>query len=111
MASYRVAEREIPADKEGYLRNLDDWSREVAEVIARAEGIALTAAHWEILEQLRSFYQQYELAPGMRPLLNHLKLHLDKSKAQSIYLLRLFPGSPAKIACKIAGLPRPANCL
>ena len=28
-----------------------------------------------------------------------------------MYLLKLFPGSPAKLASKIAGLPKPDNCL
>ena len=28
-----------------------------------------------------------------------------------IYLMSLFPGSPAKLGSKIAGLPKPENCL
>ncbi|MCZ6459336.1 MAG: TusE/DsrC/DsvC family sulfur relay protein, partial [Gammaproteobacteria bacterium] len=36
---------------------------------------------------------------------------LGAEKGTSIYLLKLFPGSPAKLLAKIAGLPRPTNCL
>lgn len=111
MNRYTIAGRDIPTDKEGYLRNLEDWSPLVAETIASAEGIELNRAHWEVLEQLRTFYQQYEISPAMRPLTKYLGEHLGAEKARSIYLLRLFPGSPAKLASKIAGLPRPANCL
>jgi tRNA 2-thiouridine synthesizing protein E len=36
---------------------------------------------------------------------------LGEDKGTSIYLLGLFPGNPAKVAAKIAGLPRPTNCI
>lgn len=98
-------------DKDGFLANLDDWNNAVADELAASEGISLTEAHWEILNALRSFYQEFDVSPAMRPLSKYLKLHLGADKASSIYLLRLFPGSPAKIAAKIAGLPRPENCL
>jgi tRNA 2-thiouridine synthesizing protein E len=47
----------------------------------------------------------------MRPLVKYIGQRLGKEKGNSIYLLQLFPGSPAKLASKIAGLPRPENCL
>ena len=47
----------------------------------------------------------------MRALVNYVRLKLGPDKGRSIYLLKLFPGSPAKIGSKIAGLPKPANCL
>ncbi|MDP4652293.1 MAG: TusE/DsrC/DsvC family sulfur relay protein, partial [Haliea sp.] len=46
-----------------------------------------------------------------RPLVKWVKLHLGADCGRSVYLLSLFPGSPAKIASKIAGLPKPDNCL
>jgi len=98
-------------DKEGFLLELDRWSPAVATQIASSEGIALTPAHWEILEPLRDYYQQFDGSPAMRALVAYLKPKLGRDKANSIYLLSLFPGSPAKIACKIAGLPKPDNCL
>lgn len=111
MNGYTVDGRLIPADKEGYLRLLSDWSPAVAEAIATREGIALTEAHWEVITELREFYRLYEVSPAMRPLVNFLAQRLGKEKGRSIYLLQLFPGSPAKLVSKIAGLPRPANCL
>ena len=47
----------------------------------------------------------------MRALVKYVRLRLGDDKGRSIYLLRLFPGSPAKIGSRIAGLPKPANCL
>ncbi|WP_286238581.1 TusE/DsrC/DsvC family sulfur relay protein [Neptuniibacter halophilus] len=101
----------IAFDDEGYLRNLADWSPAVAEQVASAEGIELSAAHWEIIEVIRDFYQQFELSPAMRPLVKAVAIKLGPEKGKSIYLMKLFPGSPAKLVAKIAGLPKPDNCL
>lgn len=101
----------IEYDEEGYLRNLADWDKSVAEVLAQEEEITLTSEHWEIIELIRDFYQQFEHSPAMRPLVKAVKLKLGADKGKSIYLMKLFPGSPAKVIAKIAGLPKPDNCL
>ena len=98
-------------DREGFLRNLSDWSPDVAEQIARNEGIVLSPAHWEILQLLRDYYREFDASPAMRPLVKYCKVRLGPDKGRSIYLLKLFPGSPAKVGSKIAGLPKPDNCL
>jgi tRNA 2-thiouridine synthesizing protein E len=98
-------------DREGFLRNLQDWNPQVAEQIAAAEGIELSPAHWEILELLRGSYARFEASPAMRALVKYAGQELGAEKGRSIYLLSLFPGSPAKLGCKIAGLPKPDNCL
>ena len=105
---------EMPAsafDKEGFLRRLPDWSPEVAEQIARADGIFLGENHWEILLLLREYYREFDSSPAMRPLVKYCCNKLGVDKGNSLYLLALFPGSPAKIGSKIAGLPKPDNCL
>lgn len=98
-------------DKEGFLRDLADWSPAVAEQVARAEGITLTEAHWEVLHLLRAYYAEFDSSPAMRALVKYCGLKLGADKGRSIYLLSLFPGSPAKLGSKIAGLPKPDNCL
>jgi tRNA 2-thiouridine synthesizing protein E len=106
-----VAGQNIATDKEGYLKDMHDWSVTVAEAIAQTEDLSLSNDHWEIIHLLRRFYAEFELSPAMRPLVKYVALHLGKAKGNRIYLLTLFPPSPAKIASKLAGLPRPANCL
>lgn len=91
--------------------NLHEWNPEVAYIIAEQEGIILTPAHWEIIRVIREYYEEFDLSPAMRPLVKYTTLKLGPEKGKSVYLLTLFPGSPPKIAAKIAGLPRPANCL
>ncbi|RDE25317.1 TusE/DsrC/DsvC family sulfur relay protein [Motiliproteus coralliicola] len=111
MPQILINEQPIELDAEGFLRQLDDWSPEVAEQLAQNEGLELTQEHWEIIELLRAFYQEFELSPAMRILVKQVKNQLGTEKGNSMHLMRLFPGSPAKVASKIAGLPKPTNCL
>ena len=101
----------LALDKEGFLHDLGDWSHEVAEQLAENEDVKLTDAHWEIIHLLRQFYQDTGISPSMRIFVKLTKKNLGIEKGNSIYLLGLFPNSPAKLAAKIAGLPRPTNCL
>ena len=98
-------------DKEGFLRELSQWSPAVACQIAAAEQLELTPAHWEVLYLLRDYYRDYDSSPAMRALVRYCAIHLGTDKGRSIYLMSLFPGSPAKSGSKIAGLPKPDNCL
>ena len=111
MQTLIVGERSLALDKEGYLQNLADWDESVAHALAERDNIELTPAHWEILHLLREFHQRFEHSPPMRVLVKSVKQSLGEDKGNSIYLLQLFPGSPAKLAARIAGLPRPTHCL
>ena len=98
-------------DKLGFLRNLNDWSPDVAAQIADSEGISLSEQHWELIAVIRAYYQEYDSSPAMRPLVKYTTKKLGPEKGKSVYLLSLFPQSPAKVCSKIAGLPKPDNCL
>ena len=101
----------VALDEHGFLRNVADWTPALAERFEPEEGIALTPAHWEIIELLRRYYARFDSSPAMRALVKFVRLELGADKGRSIYLLKLFPGSPARVASRIAGLPKPANCL
>ncbi len=111
MTTLNTGNQTVELDNEGFLRELDDWNPTVATELARRELISLTDDHWKVIELLRSFYLEYQIAPAMRILVKQVRLQLGKEKGSSLYLLQLFPGSPTKIASKIAGLPKPTNCL
>ncbi|MFG6666589.1 TusE/DsrC/DsvC family sulfur relay protein [Halomonas sp. HNIBRBA4712] len=101
----------IKLDPEGYLVNQNDWNSDVATSLAAEEGIKLEAAHWEIIEVVRDFYARFEMAPAMRPLVKATRQALGEEKGSSIYLMSLFPESPARRVARLAGLPKPTNCL
>ena len=112
MKNYLLAGRKrILLDKEGYLRNLDDWQINIATQLAANEKITLNPAHMEIIHLLRDFYRQHQHSPATRALVNLVARELGSDKGKSIYLMKLFTGSPAKMASKIAGLPKPDNCI
>ncbi len=101
----------IEFDKEGFLKNLKEWNEALAKTIALNEGITITPAHLEVIYLLRDSYNKHKVALANRPFVKLVKNNLGSDKGNSIYLLTLFPESPAKICAKIAGLPKPANCL
>lgn len=103
--------RDIELDGDGFLRDFEAWNDAVAEAFAAQAHITLTDAHREIIALLRRYYREFEQSPAMRPFVNYVKRELGPDKGNSIYLMQLFPGSPAKLAARIAGLPRPEHCL
>lgn len=99
-----------PVDKDGFLRNLTDWSEDVAQELANQDEINLSEEHWEIINLVRDYYSQYKLSPITRTLVKIVKREFGGDKGNSIYLMQLFSSKPAKLVSKIAGLPKPSNC-
>ena len=98
-------------DENGFLLDRDKWTPDIAAAFAAEEGIELTDAHWQILGCLRDFHQEFGDSPANRALVNYVKVHLGVEQGNSLYLMGLFPGSPARVGSRIAGLPKPKNCL
>jgi tRNA 2-thiouridine synthesizing protein E len=102
---------EYETDEEGYLVNLSDWNEDIGKVLAAAENVEMTPAHWEVVNFLRDYYNEYQIAPAVRVLTKAIGKQLGPEKGNSKYLYELFPYGPAKQACKIAGLPKPTGCV
>ena len=101
----------IETDEEGYITDISLWSRELAIQIANEENIEMDDDHWEVVNFLRNYYEEYQIAPAVRVLTKTIKRTLGADKGNSKYLYELFPYGPAKQACKIAGLPKPTGCI
>jgi tRNA 2-thiouridine synthesizing protein E len=106
-----VGGKELETDEEGYLTDLNQWTREAAEELAKTESIEMTENHWEVIDFLREYYDEYQIAPAVRVLTKAIGKKLGKEKGNSKYLYELFPYGPAKQACKVAGLPKPTGCI
>ena len=102
---------DIQLNNDGHLVDYSGWNKLVGEELAKSEGITLTASHWEIIYLIQDFYKETDTVPESRPLSNLISTKLDKEKSRSIYLMKLFGGTPAKVIAKIAGLPKPTNCI
>ncbi len=98
-------------DEEGYLINLSDWTEDIGKALAVAENVDMTPGHWEVVNFLRDYYNEYQIAPAVRVLTKAIGKQLGADKGNSKYLYELFPYGPAKQACKIAGLPKPTGCV
>jgi tRNA 2-thiouridine synthesizing protein E len=101
---------ELNLDREGFLRELNDWNEDVAKALAANEGIMLSDDHVEIIDLVRRYYDQYQISPVTRVLVKLVREQMGEAKGNSIHLMQLFSGKPAKLVSKIAGLPKPANC-
>ena len=103
MTSTTLAGVPVDLDSEGYFTNVDQWTPDVAQEIAREEGIELTDKHFEVLNYLRDQYR----GDG--------KLSIRRVGKSGIVSIKefydLFPGGPLKKASRIAGIPKPASCV
>ncbi len=111
MSTIEVNGKNYDTDEEGYLADLSQWDADVADYMAKADGSDLTDAHWEVINFLREYYEEYQIAPAVRVLTKAIGKKLGKDKGNSKYLYELFPYGPAKQACKYAGLPKPTGCV
>ena len=109
--SFEMQGKTYETDEEGYLMNLSDWSEDIANFIAQQENVTMTPNHWEVINFLRQYYNDYQIAPAVRVLTKAIGKTLGPDKGNSKYLYELFPYGPAKQACKIAGLPKPTGCV
>jgi tRNA 2-thiouridine synthesizing protein E len=106
-----VAGKSFEVDEEGYLVNLADWDENIAGYLAQEEKVDMTDSHWEVVNFLREYYSEYQIAPAIRVLTKAIAKKLGPDKGNNKYLYELFPYGPAKQACKIAGLPKPTGCI
>ena len=108
---YQLDGKIIEHDEEGYLVDIGQWSEPLAQHIAQAENLEMTDEHWEVINILRDYYHEYQIAPAIRVLTKAVAKRLGDGKGNNKYLYELFPYGPAKQACKIAGLPKPTGCV
>ena len=101
---YTVNGTELQTDDQGYLLEAD-FSDEVVRVIAAAEGINLTDAHWTVVNYLRDQYRDQGHTPNFRNMLKGVAELIPGCDSKALY--DLFPVGPAKQGAKVAGLPQP----
>jgi len=105
MPSATYAAHEVLVNSEGFFEHPEEWREDMAPEIARTEGIdELTDRHWQVIRFMRTEYAANGTGPTVRV--------LGKTSGVSIKeLYHLFPRGPAKVAAKIAGIPKPRGCI
>lgn len=95
----------IAFNEEGFMTEPNQWTKEIAEVLSKKEGIeVLTEAHWKIIEFCRKTGEVTGKSPTLRTI-------TDGTGISTKELFALFPKGPAKKVAKIAGLGKPEGCV
>lgn len=95
-------------DEEGYLIQPDDWTEDIANELAKEEGLELNETYWQALNFMQSYYNEHNVAPDVRHLISHMAVENSLSKREAKKLVfDFFPYGYVKQACKIAGMKRP----
>jgi tRNA 2-thiouridine synthesizing protein E len=105
MATATLGGKELEIDEDGFIQDPDQWDDAVAKSLAETEGVTdMTDEHWKLVNYLREYYLEFNMAPMIRKLCKQTGFPLKK-------VYELFPSGPAKGACKVAGLPKPTGCV
>jgi dissimilatory sulfite reductase related protein len=105
MTTTAIAGHTVDVSDEGFFEHPDQWTEDMAPELARIEGIdALTDKHWQVIRFMRKEYFEKGTGPSVRA--------LGKTSGVSVKeLYELFPKGPAKVAARIAGIPKPRGCI
>ena len=105
MTTTLIAGSSVDLDAEGFLADVNQWNEQVAEQIARENGIPeLTDRHWLVVRFMRDRYLATGTAPTIRALGKESGVPVKE-------LYQLFPKGPAKLAARIGGIPKPRGCI
>lgn len=94
----------LERDADGFLKDYTQWTRDVGVAIAAESGITMTPDHWKVVEFMRNTFISTGAAPTIRTLGKDSGVDVKK-------LYQLFPKGPAKLAARIAGIPKPHGCI
>jgi TusE/DsrC/DsvC family sulfur relay protein len=96
---------DVARNDEGFFLDPSQWSEAMVPALAAQEGITdLTDRHWLVIRFMRSEYLEKGTGPTVRV--------LGKASGVSVKeLYELFPKGPAKVAARIAGIPKPRGCI
>ena len=105
MSTTTIADTPVELNDEGFFVHPEQWTESMAPDLAQREGIAqLTEAHWKVIRFMRQEYFEKGTGPTVR--------ELGKTSGVSVKeLYELFPKGPAKVAARVAGIPKPRGCI
>ena len=104
MPQKSIAAAVIDVNDEGYMTNHTQWTRDIGVALAKELGIALTDAHWTVLDFISKSYAENGVVPGMRRMNK-----IGGIPTKELY--SLFPDGPIKKAALISGYPKPVSCV
>jgi tRNA 2-thiouridine synthesizing protein E len=101
----------LELDQDGHLLDYTIWNEQVAQELAQSLSLELTPWHYDVLNAVRQFYQQFGHSPATRPLIKFLMKTVDPDINNAILQEKFNTGLVARHLSRLAGVPKPANCL
>lgn len=100
MARSTRGEKPVEVDEEGFLRHMDEWNDEVADLLAADQGLTpLNSTQRDIVHYLRRYYLRNHNFPILRSVCRNVH-----AKSRNCITEEFI--DPIK-AWKVAGLPKP----
>lgn len=100
-----IKDLNLAMDAEGFMTNPDEWTPEIAEALAKEEGLSpLTEKHWQVINWVRAETAKTGEFPSLRGI-------TKRSGVDTKEIYELFPKGPAKKIARIAGYPKPKGCI
>ena len=107
-----TAALKVELDQDGHLCDHTIWTPAIAQQLANSLEVIINAEHLAILQQVRAFFVKFNHAPATRPLIKWLQQTLPEHDISNQKLQQLFnTGLVARHVNRLAGLPKPPNCL
>jgi dissimilatory sulfite reductase related protein len=95
----------VDRNEEGFFLHPEQWNELMVPALAAEAGIdLLTDAHWQVIRFVRAQYDRTGSGPTVRVLGTTSGVSIKE-------LYELFPRGPAKVAARIAGIPKPRGCI
>ena len=112
LTSVNVALDDVALDQDGHLCDHTIWTPDIAQQLANTLDIVLDTQRLAVLQQVRAFFVKFNHAPATRPLIKWLQQTLPDDDISNQKLQQLFnTGLVARHVNRLAGLPKPPNCL
>ena len=105
MTTLTAAPETVELNAEGFFVHPEQWTEAMVPELARREGIdPVTERHWLVIRFMREQYTKTGEGPTVRVLGKVSGVPIKE-------LYELFPKGPAKVAARIAGIPKPRGCI
>lgn len=101
----------LDLDQDGHLVDYTIWNESVAQELARKLDLELTPWHFQILHAVRQFYHQFGHSPATRPLIKFLMKTVSSDINNAVLQEQFKTGLVARHLSRLAGIPKPPNCL
>jgi dissimilatory sulfite reductase related protein len=100
-----VAGVTVDVNDDGFFLVPEQWTEAMVPELAREEGIAeLSERHWQVIRFMRAQFFEKGTGPTVRVLGMTSGVPIKE-------LYQLFPKGPAKVAARVAGIPKPRGCI